>query len=266
MAEAKRLLGTTRLLTLTGPGGTGKTRLALQVAAEVLERFPHGVWLIELATLSDGALVPEAIANAVEIREERDRAPLDTLVDALRARNLLLVLDNCEHLITVCAQITATLLRRCPQVKILATSREALNIEGETIQVVPPLAVTEFRQLETETEISRLGELEAVQLFVDRAAAVRPGFAVKPENAPLIARICWRLDGIPLAIELAAARVKVLSLEQWRQLKSLRGDSGGFGDRIFFRQALPPGAPLAPPPPGMAPGLPLPPLPPNEMF
>jgi len=214
MAEVKRLLGTTRLLTLTGSGGTGKTRLSLQVAAEVLERFPHGVWLVELATLSDAALVPEAIANAVEIREERDRPPLDTLIDALRARHLLIVLDNCEHLIAACAQTAATLLRRCPTLKILASSREALNIEGETILTVPPLAVTEFRQLETDTAMDRLADLEAVQLFVERAAAVRLGFVLSPENAPLIARICWRLDGIPLAIELAAARVKVLSLEQ----------------------------------------------------
>src|SRR6266487_2624436 len=175
MAEAKRLLGTTRLLTFTGPGGTGKTRLSLQVAAEMLDQFPHGVWLIELATLSDGMLVPEAIANAVEIREERDRPPLDTLIDALRARHLLLVLDNCEHLVAACAQTAATLLRRCPAVKILATSREALNIEGETIQAVPPLAVAEFSPREA-PEVDHLAELEAVQLFAERAAAVRPDF------------------------------------------------------------------------------------------
>ena len=214
MAEAKRLLGTTRLLTLTGPGGTGKTRLSLQVAAEVLDQFPHGVWLVELATVSDATLVPETIANAVEIREERDRSSLDTLIGALRARQLLLVLDNCEHLIAACAQTAATLLRRCAEVKILATSREALNIEGETIQAVPPLAVAEFGRPEAAPELDHLAELEAVQLFGERAAAVRPGFAVTAENAPLVARICWRLDGIPLAIELAAARLKVLSLEQ----------------------------------------------------
>jgi predicted ATPase/class 3 adenylate cyclase len=214
MAEAKRLLGTTRLLTLTGPGGTGKTRLSLQVAAEVLDRFPHGVWLIELATFSDPLLVPEAIANAVGIREEHGRQPLDTLVEALRPRHLLLVLDNCEHLIGACAQSAATLLRRCPDVRILASSREALNIEGETIQPVPPLGTAEFGWGETDLDVEQLAELEAIQLFVERAAAVKPGFALTPQNASLIAEICWRLDGIPLAIELAAARVKVLPLDQ----------------------------------------------------
>ncbi len=214
MAEVKRLLGTTRLLTLTGPGGTGKTRLSLQAAAEVLERFPHGVWLVELATLSDPALVPETIASAVDIRGEHGRAPLETLVHALRARRLLLVLDNCEHLIAACAQIAATLLRSCPEVSILASSREALNIEGETIQPIAPLTVFEFGRQESELPASQLAELEAVQLFAERAAAVRPGFTLTKENGPLVAKICWRLDGIPLAIELAAARVKVLTLQQ----------------------------------------------------
>lgn len=214
VAEAKRLLGSTRLMTLTGPGGTGKTRLSLQVAADVLERYPHGVWLVELATVSDPQLVPEAIANAMDIREERDRAVLDTMIDALRARSLLLVLDNCEHLIESCARTVATLLRRCPELHILATSREALNIDGETIRPVPPLTVVEFGRLEAEMSVDDLAELEAVQLFVERAAAVRPGFALVPENAALLARICWRLDGIPLAIELAAARTKMLSLDQ----------------------------------------------------
>jgi hypothetical protein len=134
MADVKRLLGSTRLLTLTGAGGTGKTRLSLQVAAEVLERFPHGVWLVELATISDPTLVPEEIANAVDVRIERDRAPLDTLIDALEARNLLIVLDNCEHLIEACAHTASALLRRCPEIHILASSREALNIEGEVIR------------------------------------------------------------------------------------------------------------------------------------
>ncbi len=214
MADVKRLLGTARLLTLTGAGGTGKTRLSLQVAAEVLERFPHGVWLVELATLSDAALVPEAIANAVDVRIERDRAPLDTLIDALEARNLLIVLDNCEHLVGACAQVASALLRRCPEVRIMATSREALNIDGEAIRPVPPLIVAEFGVSGNELHAAQLAELEAVQLFLERAAAVKPDFTLSEENARLLAEICWRLDGIPLAIELAAARVKVLSLEQ----------------------------------------------------
>jgi predicted ATPase/class 3 adenylate cyclase len=214
MAEVKRLMGTTRLLTLTGPGGTGKTRLSLQVAAEMLDQFPHGVWLVELSTLSDPALVPEAILNAVDIREEPDRAPLSTLIDALRPRHLLLVLDNCEHLISACAQIASTLLRNCPQVKIITSSREPLSIEGETLWPVSALAVPDFSRSQESLEFDKLGEFEAVQLFVERAAAVRPDFALTAENAPLVANICWRLDGIPLALELAAARVKVLPLAQ----------------------------------------------------
>jgi predicted ATPase/class 3 adenylate cyclase len=214
MAEVKRLLETTRLLTLTGTGGTGKTRLSLQVAADVLDRFPHGVWLVELATISDPVLVPETISNAVDVREEPGRPPLDTLADALRARRLLLVLDNCEHLIAACAQIAAALLRRCPDLIILASSREPLSIDGETIWPVPPLTVPEFRRDERDVEFDNLPELEAVQLFAERAASIRPDFSLTPENVRIVAKICWRLDGIPLAIELAAARVKALTLQQ----------------------------------------------------
>src|ERR1700677_3223127 len=137
MAEAKRLISTTRLLTFTGPGGTGKTRLSLQVAAEVLDQFPHGVWLVELSTLSDPTLLAETIMSAVDIREEPNRTPLATLVEALRTRHLLLILDNCEHLIAACAQIAATILRQCPKIKIIASSREPLSIEGETLWPVP---------------------------------------------------------------------------------------------------------------------------------
>ncbi len=214
MAELKRLLDTTRLLTLTGSGGTGKTRLSLQVAAEVLERFPHGVWLVELATVSDPARVPETLADAVGIREEPQRPILETVIAGLRTRQLLIVLDNCEHLVAACAQATATLLRRCPYLRILASSREALNIEGERIWPVPPLPVPEYGKREALTESARVAELAAVQLFVERAAAANPGFKLTPENVPLVAQICWRLDGIPLAIELAAARLKVLTLDQ----------------------------------------------------
>lgn len=215
MAEVKRLLGTTRLLTLTGPGGTGKTRLSLQVAADVLETFPHGVWLVELATLSESALVLEAIAAVVDVREEPGRPLLETLIDVLRSRNLLLVLDNCEHLVAACAELAATLLRRCPQLRILASSREPLSIAGETIWSVPSLAVPSFSPTEKNDQPpDALAKLEAVQLFVERAGAVRPGFALSPENAATVARIAWRLDGIPLAIELAAARVKLLTPAQ----------------------------------------------------
>jgi predicted ATPase/class 3 adenylate cyclase len=214
MAEVKRLMGSTRLLTLTGPGGTGKTRLSLQVAAELLDQFPHGVWLVELSTISDPTLIPEAILNAIDIREEPDRPPLSTLTDALRTRNLLIVLDNCEHLIAPVAQIASILLRQCPKVKIIASSREPMNIEGETLWPVSALSAPDLRRQETELEFDEIAQLEAVQLFVERAAAVKPSFELTRENARLVTQICWRLDGIPLAIELAAARVKVMPLPQ----------------------------------------------------
>ena len=214
MAEIKRLFPSTRLLTLTGPGGTGKTRLSLHLAADLLDQFPHGVWLVELSTVSDPALIPEALINAVGIREVPDRAPLATLLDALRTRNLLLVFDNCEHLIANCAQVASTLLRSCPQVKIIASSREALNIEGETIWALAPLSLPDFRRDDPQLDADQIAQLESVQLFVERATAVRHDFRLTSENSALVAQICWRLDGLPLAIELAAARVKLLPLAQ----------------------------------------------------
>jgi len=213
MAEVKRLLAASRLVTLTGPGGTGKTRLSLQVAAEVLETFPHGVWLVELATITDPDLLPEAVAEVLDVRTEAGRSTLDTLLDALRPRHLLLVLDNCEHLVVACARLATALLARCPQLRILASSREPLNIAGESLWPVPALTSAEFENA-AELNLADLAQLESVQLFVDRAAAVRPGFALTSENSRLIAEIGWRLDGIPLAIELAAARVKLLPLSQ----------------------------------------------------
>ena len=214
MVEVKRLLDTTRLVTLTGPGGTGKTRLSLQVAADVLDQYPHGVWLVELATVSDPALLAETISNTVDLREEADRPAFDTLLDALRRRQLLLVLDNCEHLISECARIASGLLRHCPDVKIMASSREPLNIEGETLWPVSALSVPPWMGDEADLDFNEIAQLEAVQLFVERATLARPDFRLTPENAALVAKICWRLDGIPLAIELAAARIKVLPLPQ----------------------------------------------------
>jgi hypothetical protein len=140
LAEVQRLLASTRLLTLTGAGGCGKTRLALAVAAELLDVYPNGVWLVELAALTDGALVAQAVATALGVREEAQRPLIPTLVDALRSRELLLLLDNCEHLIDPCAQLAQTLLRACPQLRILVTSREALSLAGETTWLVPSLA------------------------------------------------------------------------------------------------------------------------------
>jgi non-specific serine/threonine protein kinase len=205
-----RLASGCRLLTLTGTGGCGKTRLALEVAGDLVGEYPDGVWLIELAALADGTLLPEAVASTLGLHEEAQRPLLPTLVHALRSRALLLLLDNCEHQLDACAQLAQTLLSACPQLRILATSREALGLAGETTWLVPSLALPEFHHLPELTEMSRV---DAVRLFVERAAAALPTFALTPANAAMIAQVCRRLDGIPLAIELAAARVKVVSVE-----------------------------------------------------
>jgi non-specific serine/threonine protein kinase len=195
---------------LTGVGGTGKTRLALQVSAEVLDDFDDGVWLVELAPLSDPLLVPQAIASAMAVREQPGRSFLDVLSDHLRGRQLLLLLDNCEHLIEACAEAADALLHAAPQVKILATSREALGIAGE---VAFPVRSLSLPPASAATALEAAPS-EAVGLFTERAAAVHPGFTVTDHNVASIVRICSRLDGIPLALELAAARVKGLSPEQ----------------------------------------------------
>lgn len=200
-----------RLVTLTGPGGTGKTRLALHIGAELLDAFPDGVWLVELARLADPALVPQAIAAVLGLREEPERPLSLTLNAALREKQLLLLLDNCEHVIEACAHIVESLLQGCPRLRILTSSRELLGIAGEASIRVPPLAVPHSRELPA---IEQLIDYEAVRLFVERARAVQPQFGVTPENALVIVQVCQRLDGIPLALELAAARVRVLTVEQ----------------------------------------------------
>lgn len=199
-----------RLLTLIGPGGSGKTRLALAVA-DMVEGFDDGVWLVELAPLSDLELVPQAIASVLGIRETPGTALVDSLCVYLAARDTLLILDNCEHLIEACADLAGALLRSCPNLRILATSREALGVPGEALFAVPPLSLPDPRRLPA---VEVLPSYEAAGLFVERARAVRPGFALTEGNAMPVAQVCHRLDGIPLAIELAAARVKVLSVEQ----------------------------------------------------
>jgi predicted ATPase/class 3 adenylate cyclase len=216
MTEVKRLLGTTHLLTLTGTGGTGKTRLSLQVAADILETFSDGVWLVELATLADPDLLIETVMGVLGAREEPDHPLLMTLTNYLRTKNLLLIFDNCEHIIAAVAQLSDTLLRACPSLRILASSREAMGIAGETTWAVPSLSLPDMwrNQLTGHELVEALSQYEAVRLFIDRALAVQPSFQITNENAPAVAQICWRLDGIPLAIELAAARVKVLTLDQ----------------------------------------------------
>ncbi len=211
MAAIKGLLNSARLVTLTGSGGCGKTRLSLQVASEIQSDFTHGVWLAELAPLADPGLVPQTLIAVLNLREDNQRASLQVLTDYLRAKNILLVLDNCEHVIEACAQLSAALLQACPKLKILASSREVLGIAGETPYRVPSLKTPDPGQLPS---LEALSEMEAVRLFLERAAIVKPDFVLTKDNAAFVARICFRLDGIPLAIELAAARVKVLSPEQ----------------------------------------------------
>jgi predicted ATPase/class 3 adenylate cyclase len=212
IAEVKGMIGAARLLTLTGSGGAGKTRLALRVAADVTEDHPDGVWLAEFAAIADPALVPKTVASALNVPEQPGRDITETLVDALRPKALLLVLDNCEHLLMACRDLAAALLRKCPQVRILATSREGLGVPGETLWRVPSLSVPEdLRHLPPSEELVLY---DAVRLFVDRAVTTTPEFTVTRENAPAVAQVCQRLDGIPLAIELAAARVKVLAVDQ----------------------------------------------------
>ena len=209
MAEVKRLLGTSHLLTLSGFGGCGKTRLALQVAADVLEEYPEGVWLAELADVSDPAVVPQVVASALGVREEPGRTLTATLSHYFHERRLLLILDNCEHVIAACAQLAEILLGASPHLSILATSRESLGIAGETTWRVPALSLPDLRNLPS---IEELAHNEAVRLFVERAVTASPGFAATVQNAPAVAQICHRLEGIPLAIELAAAQLRVLSV------------------------------------------------------
>jgi non-specific serine/threonine protein kinase len=210
IAAVQRLLPTTHLLTLTGAGGCGKTRLALQVAAEEMEGYADGVWLVELAPLSDPALVTQSVAAALGVREEPGRPLGEALTGYLRSRTLLLVLDNCEHLLSACAQLAESLLSACPNLRILATSRESLGVRGEQSYRVPSLAVPEPGL----SSLERLREFEAVQLFSDRALLCQPSFTVTGANAASVVEVCRRLGGLPLAIELAAARVKLLPVEQ----------------------------------------------------
>jgi predicted ATPase len=211
MAGVQRLLGEMRLLTLTGTGGSGKTRLALAVANDLVESFEDGVWLVELASLSDPDLVPQAVASKLRVREAQDRSLIETLSEHLGSKEMLLVLDNCEHLLVGCATLAEALLRTCPGLRILATSREALGVSGESAWHVPSL---ERPDLEQQAPIEELTRYEAIRLFVERAKAVASTFELTEQNAHAVTRLCQRLDGMPLAIELAAARMRVLSVER----------------------------------------------------
>jgi predicted ATPase len=216
MEHVRNMLASGRLLTLTGTGGTGKTRLALQAGAAVLADFPDGVWFVELATVSDSGRVVDSVAASLDIREDPD-VPLNlTLRRALAQKRMLIILDNCEHLHSACADFATDVLRHCPEIKLLATSRHSLGISGEVAWAVPPLStINPTRDLfQVADPAHTVSQYESVKLFIDRATSVKAGFRVTKQNAPAIAQICWRLDGIPLAIELAAARARVLTPEQ----------------------------------------------------
>jgi predicted ATPase/DNA-binding CsgD family transcriptional regulator len=211
MLEVKRELEITRLLTLTGTGGSGKTRLALEVARDLMEAYSDGVWFVELAPLSEEALVPKAVAEALEVPERPDEPLAETLKEVLGTRELLIVLDNCEHLLEATAQLVDVLLDSCPRLRVLATSREGLGVEGELRWPVPPLNAPDPRYSFMVEELERS---ESARLFLARARNRDPSFALTAGNAQAVAEVCNKLEGIPLAIELAAARVGTLSLEQ----------------------------------------------------
>ena len=211
LAQVREQVCSSRMVTLIGSGGTGKTRLSLEAAGELVANFPDGVWLVELAPLTDAALIPHAIAAVLGARAEGDTSPMTLVESALHAKRVLLLLDNCEHVVDEAAKVAQTLLRTLPQLHLLATSREALGVEGETVYRVPSLTMPGPDGQSTAADITAS---EAGQLFVDRARSVAPAFTLTDKNAAAVAQVCRRLDGIPLALELAAARLTALSVEE----------------------------------------------------
>jgi len=214
IAQLEELVTAHRLVTLTGAGGAGKTRLAIEVARRLVDAFPDGVWLVDLAALSDPRLVPKAVAQAFALNEQPTRPVMETLSDYLASKRLLLVLDNAEHLLEGCVQFVDLILRHSPDVAMLVTSCERLAITGELTYRVPSLTVPETSDTLRPETVSRY---EGVRLFVERAKLVRPDFDVTTENASAVASICARLDGMPLAIELAALRLRLISAEELSQ-------------------------------------------------
>ena len=209
-------MGLTRLLTLTGPGGCGKTRLAIEVGLSKSRiepgEYPNGVWLVDLAQIQDARLVVQAAADVLNITSQTGRSLETMLLDYLQPRSLLLILDNCEHVVDEIARFAAVVLARAPGVRILATSQVPLDLAGELEWLVPSLSLPEGD--EEPQDRAQWMAFGAIQLFVERAVAIRADFSITRQNAPAVLEICRRLDGIPLAIELAAARVKMLTVEE----------------------------------------------------
>ena len=222
LGDLQLLISNVRALTLCGPGGIGKTRLATRLGWQLAAEFPDGVWLVEFASTADPALAARQVATVLGVSEERGRPATDTLADALRARHLLLILDTCEHLVDAVADLARDLIANCPQLRVVATSREPLRVRGETVWRVQPLSLPALSLPAAQQPLPGLARLqpaasagyEAVQLFADRARAVRPGFELTGDNYAHVVHICRTLDGVPLAIELAAARIRALSVEQ----------------------------------------------------
>ena len=211
IAQLEELVTANRLVTLTGAGGAGKTRLAIEVASRLIDAFPDGVWLVELAALSDPRLVPQAVAQALGVKEQPTRPVIETLSDYLASKKLLLVLDNVEHLLEACVHLVDEIVRRSPDITVLVTSRERLGITGELTYRVPSLTVPGTNETLTPETVS---PYEGVRLFVERAKLARPDFDLTAENASSVASICARLDGMPLAIELAAPRLRSMSVDE----------------------------------------------------
>ncbi len=223
LVQLREALGETRLLTLTGAGGAGKTRLALQLAADLLERFPDGAWWVDLAPVSDPQLVAESLADVLGVRPLPGMSMLEACVGYLASARALVALDNCEHLLSGCAELAEGLLRACSELVVIATSRTPLGVPGETDWRVPPLSLPPPER--RREALDAMGQFDAVRLFIERARKARPNFTVTNDNAPAVAEICQELDGLPLAIELAAARVRMMSVEQIAH---------GLGDRFHL--------------------------------
>ncbi|MET7328362.1 LuxR C-terminal-related transcriptional regulator [Nonomuraea sp. NPDC005650] len=212
IAEVKRLLSDARLVTLIGVGGVGKTRLAMRVGFDLRRSYPDGVWLVELAALESPELLVQSVMEFLEIQDRSVRPPIEVLTDHLRDKKMLLILDNCEHLLDECASVAETLMRAAPGLRILATSRQPLGVVGEQMMAVPPLPMPDFDISRSSTD--SLKQFDAIRLFADRSQSVLPGFEITDDNQDSVARIVRRLDGIPLAIELAAVRLRAISVEQ----------------------------------------------------